>query len=80
MLAEMHQSLSHGYAEPFSLATVYAALGQADLAFQWLERACQDRTCWFALFVNGDPRLDPLRSDPRMTDLLQRVGLVPVSI
>jgi hypothetical protein len=50
-------------------------LGQADQAFHWLERAGQDRTGLFALWVNGDPRLDSLRSDPRMSSLLQRMGL-----
>ena len=44
--------------------------------FDWLERAAQARTGFFATWVNGDPRLDPLRNDPRMTDLLRRMGLV----
>jgi hypothetical protein len=34
-----------------------------------------ERTGFFALWVNGDPRLDPLRADQRMTDLLQRMDL-----
>ena len=79
LLAEMHETFNQGYAEPYGFATVYAALGQADQAFQWLERGCQDRTVFFSLWVNGDPRLDSIRSDPRMTDLLRRMGLEPVS-
>ena len=75
VLAEMHQIFDRDYAEPYGFATVYAALGRADDAFHWLERAAQDRTCFFATWVNGDPRLDSLRDDPRMTDLLRRMGL-----
>jgi tetratricopeptide (TPR) repeat protein len=78
MLADVHQIFNQDYAEPLGFAAVYAALGQADQAFQWLERAAQDRTCFFALWVNGDPRLDTLRSDARMGDLLRRMGLAAV--
>ena len=76
VLREMHQTFDRDYAEPYGFATVYAALGQADDAFQWLERAAQDRTCFFATWVKSDPRLDSLRDDPRMTELLRRMGLV----
>ena len=79
MLAQMHETFNQGYVEPYSFATVYVALGQADQAFHWLERACQDRSSFLATWVNGDPRLDSLRSDPRMSDLLRRMGLEPVS-
>jgi serine/threonine protein kinase/tetratricopeptide (TPR) repeat protein len=79
VLAEMHQAFDRDYAEPHGFATVYAALGRADEAFHWLERAALARTGFFATWVNGDPRLDPLRNDPRMTDLLRRMGLVPAS-
>ena len=71
----MHLTFDQDYAEPFGFATVYAALGQTDEAFQWLERAARDRSGFFAAWVNGDPRLDSLRSDARMTDLLRRMGL-----
>jgi predicted Zn-dependent protease len=76
LLAEMHRTFERDYAEPFAFATVYVALGRTDEAFAWLERAAQARTGFFAVWVNGDPRLDSLQSDPRMTALLRRMGLV----
>ena len=57
------------------IANVYAALGLQDPAFEWLEQACQRRTGWLSMWVNGDPRLDSLRSDARMAGIPQRMGL-----
>jgi hypothetical protein len=58
---------------PLSVAYVYAALGEADAAFEWLEKGYERRQLtvpWIRLV----PSLDPLRSDPRFQDLLQRIG------
>ena len=43
-------------------------------AMHWLEKGFQERFGWM-LHLKVDPRLDPLRSDPRFQDLLRRVGL-----
>ena len=52
---------------------VYAGLGQKDQAFAWLEKDLQARSGMLLyLFVPG---FDSLRSDPRFTDLLRRMGL-----
>jgi serine/threonine protein kinase/tetratricopeptide (TPR) repeat protein len=77
LLAEMRQVLTQDYAEPLGFATVYAALGETDQAFQWLDQAAQDRTGFFATWVNGDPRLDSLCAHPRMSALLRRMGIEP---
>ena len=53
---------------------IYAALGERDHAFAWLEDAFQKHAGWlFCLKV--DARLDRLRDDPRYAELLWRVGL-----
>src|SRR5262249_37074849 len=79
LLDEMHRKFDESYAEPYGFAIAYAALGDTDKAFAWLERAARDRTGMFAMWVNGDPRLAMLHDDPRMKALLRRMGLEPVA-
>jgi tetratricopeptide (TPR) repeat protein len=62
------------YVPPFGLIWAYAGLGDKEQAFAVLERSFEerrDRMVW----LNIDPLLDPLRSDPRFTDLVRRIGL-----
>jgi tetratricopeptide (TPR) repeat protein len=57
----------------FFIGGVYAALGEKDRAFFWLDKAYQNRD-FFMTYLNVYPGLDPLRSDPRFADLARRVG------
>ena len=57
----------------FYVAGVFAVLGDKDRAFEWLERAIQNRD-FFLTEMKGHPFMDPLRSDPRFDRLLMRVG------
>ena len=59
---------------PYPVAVIYAALGQKDDAFAWLERAYEERDSWMD-YLGLDPRLDGLRADPRFGDLLRRMKL-----
>jgi serine/threonine-protein kinase len=61
-------SLSH------SIARYYAALGDSDRAFEWLEKAYQSRNPWL-INMNVEPQMDGLRSDPRFASLLRRMGI-----
>jgi TolB-like protein/Flp pilus assembly protein TadD len=57
-----------------AIALIYGQLGDPDTAFRWLDRAVEQRSS-FLLFLKVSPRMDPLRSDPRYRQLLQRIGL-----
>ena len=49
-------------------------LGDKDQAFQWLEKAFEERdTAWFPM-IKVSPMSDPLRSDPRFQDLMRRMN------
>jgi Flp pilus assembly protein TadD len=64
------------YMSPFSIAEIYTGLGEKDRAFEWLEKAYEDRT-WLLRILKVEPIFDPIRSDPRFTDLSRRIGLAP---
>ena len=59
---------------PYLLGVAYARIGDRDDAFRWLNRAV-DQHCIWLVSLAVDPRLDPLRSDPRFQVLLRRINL-----
>ena len=60
----------------YRLAEISASMNDREAAFHWLDKAYESRTGWMP-FIKVDPSLDPLRSDPRFTALLDRMGLTP---
>ncbi len=62
------------YVPDYSVALVYAALGEKDQAFELLEKSYRDHTVDM-LTLYYDPLIDNLRSDQRFADLQRRVGL-----
>jgi TolB-like protein/DNA-binding winged helix-turn-helix (wHTH) protein/Tfp pilus assembly protein PilF len=74
VIARLQEASKHHYVSAFDMATVFASVGDRDTAFHWLEKAYAERESQMA-FLNITRRMDPLRSDPRFTDLLRRMGL-----
>ena len=74
VLADLAKMAEAGYVSPVAFVMVYAALGDADSAFDWLDRAVDERRGWL-VYLNVEPMLDPLRGDPRFRRLLQRMRL-----
>jgi Flp pilus assembly protein TadD len=61
------------YVSPALIAIIHIGLGDKNKAFDWLDKACTDRSDWM-IFLKTDPLFDPLRADPRFLNLLRRVG------
>lgn len=62
------------YESSAELARLCATVGQKDEAFEQLNKAYEARADAL-IWLKVDPRYDNLRSDPRFSDLLKRVGL-----
>ncbi len=74
LVAELQETSRRRYVSPAGFIVAYAALGEPDEAFRWLERGFEERIN-FMVFLHCMADLDPLRGDPRFRDLLARIGL-----
>ncbi len=64
------------YVSPERLAVLHVALGEREQAFALFERAYAAHDHQL-IFLGVEPEFDLLRSDPRFTDLMRRVGFTP---
>lgn len=74
LVGELERLAQTRYVRPEEIAAVYAHLGDADHAFQWLDSAYAARSS-YVLALKVDRTWAPLRSDPRFAALAQRIGL-----
>ena len=74
ILREWERQSETSYVSPYMIATVYASLGDKDKAFEYLEKAYQERCSDLPYFLKADLRMDSLRSDPRFQDLMHRMN------
>ncbi|HJZ68429.1 MAG TPA: protein kinase [Blastocatellia bacterium] len=74
ILDELKRLSSERYFSPYHIAMIYAGLGEKDEAFNWLDKAVEQRADYL-VFLKVDPRFEALHSDPRFATLLDRVGL-----
>jgi hypothetical protein len=56
------------------ISYIYMGLGERERVFEELERAYQRRDPDLP-YMNSDPILEPLRSDPRFSEMLKKIGL-----
>jgi TolB-like protein/DNA-binding winged helix-turn-helix (wHTH) protein len=76
MRAAEQYSRTHDDLPVVTMAFTYSSLGDKDRAFAWLDKAVEQRS-WIILYLKNDDVWRPLRSDPRFSALLRRVGLSP---
>jgi serine/threonine protein kinase/Flp pilus assembly protein TadD len=76
VVKELMAAGERGPLVPLPLAVAYAALGDKDRAFEWLNRAAEAHD-GLLCYLQVVPTYDSLRDDPRYTELLDRLGLTP---
>lgn len=74
LLHELNSRQQKGYVPAASFVIAYAGLGDKEQAFAWLEKCYQEQSA-IMQWLKVHPVFDPLRNDPRFTDLVRRVGL-----
>ncbi len=75
LLSELTEMSKQRFVSSWAFALVYVGLGDKDRAFEWLEKAYNERSGEMSVHLRPDPRMAPLRSDPRYRELLRRMGL-----
>ena len=70
---ELENAAKSHYACAYEVASVHLRMGDTEKAVQWLKRG-QDEQCDCMMWLKAEPWMDPLRSDPRYDELIQRVG------
>jgi tetratricopeptide (TPR) repeat protein len=73
-LNNLLETAKQKYVSAYHIAAIYVGLKNKDQAFNWLNKAFQDRADWM-VNLKVDPRFDSLRSDTRFGDLLRRMNL-----
>jgi TolB-like protein/Tfp pilus assembly protein PilF len=74
IIEELRATSESSFVPAICFALVYAGLEDADQAFTWLTRACDERHNRLA-YLKVEALWDPLRSDSRFTELLRGFGI-----
>jgi TolB-like protein/Tfp pilus assembly protein PilF len=74
-LSELQRLADSRYVSSLYIAAIYTGLGEKSTALDWLDRAYEERSDRL-VYLAVDPIADPLRSDPRFTELLHKIGVL----
>ena len=73
VLVQMRRLAETQYVSPFEIAAVYVSLNDRDQAFAYLNKAYDDGSEHLG-FMRNMPLFDPIRDDPRYSELIKRIG------
>jgi TolB-like protein/DNA-binding winged helix-turn-helix (wHTH) protein/Flp pilus assembly protein TadD len=74
LLAKLEARSKTGFVPAYDLAVINLALEDKEAAVGWLQKAYEEGDWAFIVFL-AEPRLDPLRSDPRFQAILKKLDL-----
>jgi len=72
-LEDLVKDANKGFASPIEIAMIYVGLGDKERAFIWLGKAFSENDAQL-IYLKAEPAFDPLRSDPRYSELLKKIG------
>lgn len=78
LLAQLQALANRRYVSGLYFAYIYAGLGDADRAMEFLNKAFESRHPGLVL-IRIEPMFDGLRSDPRFKHLVDRFGPIPTN-
>ncbi|HLZ50823.1 MAG TPA: tetratricopeptide repeat protein [Candidatus Acidoferrum sp.] len=73
-LADLQRLAQSRYVSSLYFATIHSGMGEKSTALDWLDRAYVERNDRL-VYLGADPIADPLRSEPRFTQLLRKIGV-----
>ncbi len=73
LIRDLQERSRNEFVPSFSIATIYTGLGMKNEAIQYLAKS-YDEGSFYMIYLKVDPMHDSLRSDPRFTDIMRRVG------
>ena len=74
LIEELQAGSQPEHLAPYHLAMIYFGLGEKDKAFEWLDKACEQRSPQL-FWIKTLPQLDSVRSDARFQAILRRMNL-----
>lgn len=76
VIDSLKQRADKTYMPSYFIASIYGELGEKERAFDWLQRAYDERDPQLP-YLLVDPFMDPLRSDARFNALVSKFGFPP---
>ncbi|HEY0304961.1 MAG TPA: tetratricopeptide repeat protein [Longimicrobiales bacterium] len=73
-LTQLTDAAKRRHVSAYHVALIHVALGELDTGLDWLERAFDEQSPWIG-YLAVDPRMDPVRAQPRFVHLLERARL-----
>jgi TolB-like protein/lipoprotein NlpI len=74
ILEDMVERSKHEYVSPYHISLLSFNLGENERGFEWLDKAYKEHEDWL-LYLKVESLFDSVRSDPRFTKLLKKIGL-----
>jgi TolB-like protein/Tfp pilus assembly protein PilF len=74
ILDDMIERAKQEYVSPYYIALLCFSVSENDLGFEWLDKAYKERDHWL-FYLNVEPMFDSVRSDPRFSKLVKKIGL-----